>query len=277
VSDLVDITDEEFNRITTMVHTRFGIDLSKKRTLIRGRLNGTLRTLGYTSFAQYMEAIDDDTSGQRLVEMIDRLSTNHTFFFREADHIDYLVNAALPSLWGPDEEEGLRNGRIWCAGCATGEEPYSILIALADKYGINALPRHPLILASDISSSALATAQRGVYPVARVREAGDIVKRGYATNEDEEKIRMKESLRSRVLFKRINLMRQDFPFRNEFDIIFCRNVMIYFDQPTRRTLVAAFRRHLRLGGYLFLGHSESMGRSVDGFDYLQPAVYRRTS
>ncbi|MFW5777170.1 MAG: CheR family methyltransferase, partial [Spirochaetota bacterium] len=136
MSDLVDITDEEFARITEVVHTRFGIDLSKKRTLIRGRLNGTLRTLGYSSFEQYMTAVDDDASGQRLLEMVDRLSTNHTFFFRESDHLDFLTEIALPDLWGPDEESGLRDARIWCAGCATGEEPYSILIALADKYGI---------------------------------------------------------------------------------------------------------------------------------------------
>ncbi|MFW5684960.1 MAG: CheR family methyltransferase [Spirochaetota bacterium] len=276
MSDLVDITDEEFARITQLVHTRFGIDLSKKRTLIRGRLNSTLRSMGYKSFGQYMQSVDDDGTGQRLLEMVDRLSTNHTFFFREADHLEYLTSTALPEVWGNDIETGIRDSRIWCAGCATGEEPYSLLIAMADAYGINLLPNHPMILASDISTSALATAQRGVYPHARIKEAGDIVKRGYATAEGDTQIRIKESIRKRVLFKRINLMSTDFPFRNPFDVIFCRNVMIYFDQPTRRTLVEAFRRHLRPGGYLFLGHSESMGRSVHGYQYLRPAVYRRS-
>ena len=276
MSDLVDLTDEEFEQITSMVHTRFGIDLSKKRTLIRGRLNGTLRKLGYRSFAEYMSAVDHDPSGKQLLDMIDRLSTNHTFFFRESDHLDYLTNVALPTLWGPDTSNALRDTRIWCAGCATGEEPYSILIALADQFGISAMPLHAMILATDISTSALATAQAAVYPFARVKEAGDIVKRGYATSAGDGEIRMKESLRKRVLFKRINLMNHDFPFRNEFDVIFCRNVMIYFDQPTRAALVEAFRRHLRPGGYLFLGHSESMGRSVHGYQYLRPAVYRRS-
>ncbi|MFP4113898.1 MAG: CheR family methyltransferase [Spirochaetota bacterium] len=276
MSELVDITDEEFARITTLVHTRFGIDLSKKRTLIRGRLNGTLRSLGYRSFADYMEEVDRDATGGHLLDMIDRLSTNHTFFFREADHLDYLTTTALPALWNGDAERGLRDGRIWCAGCATGEEPYSILIALADHYGLESLPAHPLILATDISSTALAIAQRAVYPVARVREAGDIVKRGYAVQETPTEIRIKESIRRRVLFKRLNLMRHDFPFRNKFDVVFCRNVMIYFDQPTRRALVEAFRRHLLPGGYLFLGHSESMGRNVNGYEYLRPAVYRRS-
>ena len=276
MSDLVDLTDEEFGRITTMVHTRFGIDLSKKRTLVRGRLNGTLRNLGYRSFAEYMEAVDADTTGQRLIDMIDRLSTNHTFFFREADHLEFLTAEALPSLWSDGPERGLRNLRIWCAGCATGEEPYSIVIALADRFGLELIPHHPVILASDISTSALATARSGSYPSARVKEAGDIVKRGYALREDETRIRMNDSIRKRILFKRMNLMRHDFPFRNEFDVIFCRNVMIYFDQPTRAALVEAFRRHLRPGGYLFLGHSESMGRTVHGYDYLRPAVYRRS-
>ena len=276
MSDLVDITDDEFERITTLVHTRFGIDLAKKRTLIRGRLNGTLRSLGYRSFAEYMEAVDSDTSGSRLLDMIDRLSTNHTFFFRESDHLEYLTDVALPTLWGAGASEELRNSRIWCAGCATGEEPYSILIALADRFGIDAMPRHAMILATDISTSALNTAQAGVYPHARVREAGDIVRRGYATKEGDDRIRIKESIRNRVLFKRLNLMRHDFPFRNPFDVIFCRNVMIYFDQPTRAALVEAFRRHLRPGGYLFLGHSESMGRNVHGYQYLRPAVYRRS-
>lgn len=276
MSDLVDLTDEEFARITEMVHTRFGIDLSKKRTLIRGRLNGTLRSLGYRSFAEYMEEVDGDATGRRLADMIDRLSTNHTFFFREADHLDYLVETALPTLWGERVEEHLAESRIWCAGCATGEEPYSILIKLADSYGERSMPRHPMILATDISTAALATAQRAVYPLTRVREAGDIVKRGYAKKESETEIRMAEAMRARVLFKRLNLMRHDFPFRNSFDVVFCRNVMIYFDQPTRAALVEAFRRHLVPGGYLFLGHSESMGRSVHGYEYLRPAVYRRS-
>jgi chemotaxis protein methyltransferase CheR len=275
VSDLVDLTDEEFERIAKMVHTRFGIDLSKKRTLIRGRLNGTLRSLGYRSFAQYMEEVDNDKSGHRLLDMIDRLSTNHTFFFREADHLEYLTTTALPDLWGNDVRRNLQDTRFWCAGCATGEEPYSIMIALADEYGMDSFPSHPMILATDISTSALAIAQRGRYPVTRVKEAGDIVKRGYATQEDDSHILVKESIRKRVLFKRLNLMRHDFPFRNRFDVIFCRNVMIYFDMPTRVALVEAFRQHLRPGGYLFLGHSESMGRGVHGYEYLRPAVYRR--
>ncbi|TVQ17245.1 MAG: chemotaxis protein CheR [Spirochaetaceae bacterium] len=274
MSDLVDITDAEFERIQSTVYHRFGIDLSKKRTLIRGRLNGTLRKLGYRSFGDYLEAVDTDETGARLTEMIDILSTNHTFFFREADHLDYLVTAALPAIYGGAVD--LSETRVWCAGCSTGEEPYSILIALADAFGMKALPAHPLILASDISTRVLATAKAGVYPVSRTREAGDIVKRGYARQLDSERIEMSQEMRRRLLFRRINLMDAEFPFRHQFNVIFCRNVMIYFDVPTRVRLVAAFRRHLRIGGFLFLGHSESMGRNVAGFQYLQPAVYRRT-
>ncbi len=274
MSGLVDLDEPEFTRIAALVHSRYGIDLSKKRTLVRGRLNGTLRSLGYQSFSEYMEAVERDETGSRLIEMVDRLSTNHTYFFREADHLDYLVSFALPSLWGDQTDEGLGETRIWCAGCATGEEPYSILIALADRFRLDRLPRHPVVLATDISTAALRTAEAAVYPPSRVREAGDVVKRGYASCEPDGTLRMSREITSRVLFKRLNLMRHDFPFRRQFDVIFCRNVMIYFDQPTRAALVAAFHRHLKPGGFLFLGHSESMGRHVQGYQYMQPAVYR---
>lgn len=275
MSDLVEISDSEFEKIQTTVYSRFGIDLSKKRTLIRGRLNGTLRRMGYRSFGEYLDAVDGDSTGQRLLEMVDILSTNHTYFFREADHIEYLVKRSLPTIWGNADPSNLANTRIWCAGCATGEEPYSLLIALGDEFGKSNLPSHPLVLATDISTTALETAQRGIYPLSRVKEAGDIVKRGYATSSGHDEVAITEAIKKRVLFKRLNLMNETFPFRNKFDVIFCRNVMIYFDLPTRARLVQAFYRYLQPGGYLFLGHSESMGRNVEGFDYLQPAVYRR--
>lgn len=277
MSDLLELTDEDFSQIVQLVHSRFGIDLNKKRTLIRGRLNGSLRKMGYRSFADYMAAVREDKSGQKLLQMVDRLSTNHTFFFREADHIHYLTQTALPNLWDGDVKNGMRDLRIWCAGCATGEEPYSLLIALADEFGMSSLPPHPIVLATDISTSALETAGKARYPLSRVRTAGDIVKRGYAKDVGPEEVEIVGSLRSRVLFKRLNLMRDDYPFRNKFDVVFCRNVMIYFDLPTRQRLVATFHRFLRPGGYLFLGHSESMGRSVAGYEYLQPAVYRRSA
>ena len=275
MSSLVELSDNEFSEIVEIVHTRFGIDLNKKRTLIRGRLNQTIRKLGYSSFAEYMEMVRNDKSGAKLLEMVDRLSTNHTFFFREADHIHFLTETAFPSLWGDNVAAGLRDCRIWSAGCATGEEPYSILIRLADEYGLQSLPTHPIVLATDISTSALETARRGVYPLSRVKTAGDIVKRGYAIPSGEEEIEMKPTMRGRVVFKRLNLMKDTFPFKHQFDVVFCRNVMIYFDLPTRRRLVNAIHRFLRPGGYLFLGHSESMGRLVEGYEYLRPAVYRR--
>jgi chemotaxis protein methyltransferase CheR len=277
VSDLVELNDEDFTQIVELVHTRFGIDLNKKRTLIRGRLNSTIRKLGYTSFSQYMDAVHADTTGRKLLDMVDRLSTNHTFFFREADHIHFLTETAFPSLWGDDIAGGLRDCRIWCAASSSGEEPYSILIRMADEYGLSALPNHPIILGTDISTSALETARRGRYPLSRVKTAGDIVKRGYATQISDEEIEIKPTLRSRVLYKRLNLVNDDFPFKNKFDVIFCRNVMIYFDMETRRKLVTAMHRFLRPHGYLFLGHSESMGRNVSGYDYIRPAVYRRST
>ncbi len=275
MSDLLELGEEEFARISTLVHSRFGIDLSMKRTLVRGRLNGTLRKLGYRSFSEYMRAVDSDTSGTKLLDMVDRLSTNHTYFFREADHLDYLTSVALPSLWGDDTARGLAEARIWCAGCATGEEPYSLLIAIAERYGLENLPGHPIVLATDISASALATARQAAYPPTRVPEAGRLLAGGYATRGPDSQLLISESLTRRVLFRRLNLIRNEFPFRSVFDVIFCRNVMIYFDQPTRVALVGAFRRHLRSGGYLFLGHSESMGRHVAGYQYMRPAVYRR--
>ncbi len=277
MSGLVELTDSDFAEVVRVIHSRFGIDLTKKRTLIRGRLNRTIQKLGYNDFGEYMEAVRADESGQQLLEMVDRLSTNHTYFFREPDHIHFLTETAFPSLWGRRVEAGLAECRIWCAGCATGEEPYSILIKLADEYGVGALPAHPIVLATDISKTALETARRAVYPDSRVAAAGNIVQRGYATQREGGEVSISPAIRSRVLFKRLNLMRTSLPFKNRFHVVFCRNVMIYFDQPTRRLLIERIQRHLVPGGYLFLGHSESMGRSVEGFEYIRPAVYRKSS
>jgi len=191
VSDLVDITDEEFEQITTMVHTRFGIDLSKKRTLIRGRLNGTLRKLGYRSFAEYMSAVDQDPSGKQLLDMIDRLSTNHTFFFRESDHLEYLTNVALPTLWGSESSNALHDTRIWCAGCATGEEPYSIAITLLES--LKDVSRWDVkLLATDISTRILKRAKEGIYSQLEVGRGfvGTIRKFAYLANRETPSVNM---------------------------------------------------------------------------------------
>ncbi len=277
MSDPIDLRDEEFRQIVDLVYARYGINLTNKRTLVHGRLNGTVRKLGHASYREYVDHVYSDQTGRELQRLVDRLSTNHTYFFREADHFDFLIHEGFPSMWGCDVAHGLKDARIWCAGCATGEEPYSLTMLFAREYGLEALPAHPVILATDISVDALTIAKSATYVRSKARVPDEYIRLGLVDVVDGETVTVRSELTRRVLFKRLNLMRDSFPFSNPCDVVFCRNVMIYFDVETRQRLVRKFLALLQPGGYLFLGHSESMGRHVPGFDYVRPGVYRRKS
>lgn len=271
---LVDLTDQEFQALATMVAGQFGIHLTdKKKALVRGRLNKVLKTRGLTSFAQYLDLVRRDTSGMVLVELIDRISTNHTFFFREVDHFLFFQEQAL----GEMASTGSGELRIWCAGCATGEEAYTLAMLCHDWAHRNRFSGRFRILATDISVTALQTALRGEYSDDRVRLVPPGFKQTYLTRLGADRWAVDPGLRSTVLFKRLNFMEPQFPFKNLFHTIFCRNVMIYFDRPTKNTLVQKLTRQLIPGHYLFIGHSETLGRDTFDCEYVRPSVYRRVS
>jgi len=276
VEGIIQITDSEFKKFAELVYSLFGINLTdKKKALVRGRLNKIIKTHGYKSFAEYYDAITSDTSGKSLLELVDKISTNHSYFFRENDHFDFLLSAALPEIAQRAAAENGRDVKIWCAGCAAGEEAYTLAMVLVDFFGKDYFRGKKLLLATDISLSALKQAVEGVYTEERVRMVPDKYRKRYIKPTPEGMYAVTEDLKEIILFKRLNFMDQAFPFKNKFDLIFCRNVMIYFDNETKMKLVTKFHRYMQDESYLFIGHSESLGRGSGLFQYIQPALYKK--
>jgi chemotaxis protein methyltransferase CheR len=266
------ITDKEFHSLRDLIKTRFGINLTEqKKSLVVGRLSGVLRRAGIDSFQEYFQQIVADQSGKLLSQLIDKISTNHTHFNRESDHYDFFTQTVMRTL--------LRNipPRIWIAGCSSGEEAYNVAMLMLEQQQSLADLADPIILATDISSTALEKASRGVYSAENVTKLPAGMARKYFRKQPTGEMLVNQNVRKLISYKRLNLIRDSFPFRSAFDVIFCRNVMIYFDVATRRKLVAQFTQLLEVGGYFFIGHSETLGRDTPGLRYIRPAVYLRTA
>ena len=273
---MVQITEKEFKQISSLLYKNFGINLTdKKQTLVRGRLNKIIRTKGYGNFTNYYNAINEDKSGMLQIELADHLSTNHSYFFRENEHFKYLTINTLPEIERSNILKEPSKLRIWCAGCAAGEEPYTLAILLKEYFGTKLVDTKPVILATDISTSALSAAKSGIYSQDKLKSMPSKYLDKYFNKIGNGKYSVKTSLRNLILYKRLNLMRDSFPFKNKFHIIFCRNVMIYFDKETRETLISKYHTNLLDKGILFIGHSETIGRNSSQFKYIIPAVYRK--
>jgi len=269
---LIDITDGEFRDLARLVYDSFGIHLTdKKKALVRGRLNKVLRARNLTSFRGYLDLVAQDGTGTALVELVDRISTNHTYFFREPEHFVFLQESGLAQITAGRPAEV----RLWCAGCATGEEAYTLAMVCREWAGANRFQGEFKILATDISMTALETAVKGEYNDERVRLVPEALRRKYLAPAGPDLWSVAPALRSMILFKRLNFMDAEFPFNNRFHAVFCRNVMIYFDHATKNALVQRLIRHLLPGGPLFIGHSETLGRETFGLEYVRPSVYRR--
>ncbi len=270
-----ELSEAQFTKISNLVKTRAGINLHDgKRELVRSRLTKRLRQLGLDTFDQYIQRVSMDRSGAELTTMLDILSTNLTHFFRESQHFDFLRALALPELMAT--RRSMRHIRVWSAGCSSGEEPYTLAIVLNE-----CVPPDQgwdvRILATDLSTQVLATAREGVYSAQRMKGTPpDLLSRYFTLTETkpEKLYKAKPAIRQMVHFARLNLM-EPWPMQGPFDIIFCRNVMIYFDKPTQGQLVRRYHDVLAPGGYLFIGHSESLTGVQHDFDYVQPTVYRK--
>jgi chemotaxis protein methyltransferase CheR len=267
----IDLTEKEFRLISGLVHEKFGVHLTeKKKALIKGRLNSLMKFEGHSTFNSLYESVVNDESGKGMLSLIDRLTTNHSYFFREADHFRFLEETILPEL---RLEKGDRL-RIWSAGCASGEEPYTIALMLLEHFGVNIRHLDIGIIGTDISMTALDQGSEGVYPEQRIGRLPAVYRKYFKKN-DNGLYKIDDKAKKLIMFKRLNLMEGDYPFRGQFQIIFCRNVMIYFDQETKLNLVQKFRHYLGEGGYLLIGHSETLGRHSDGYKYIRPTVYKR--
>jgi chemotaxis protein methyltransferase CheR len=275
-TDLVTLDDAEFKSITAMLYERFGIYLGdQKRTLVSGRLSKRLRALGLETFTDYLEYLSADRTGSELAEMINRITTNHSFFFRERDHFEFLERTVLADVDRRIAETARYPLRIWSAGCASGEEIYSIAMLLRDHYRERLDGIDLGLLATDISLAALDQARRGEYAGSKLDELSRTLRDAYFRKTAEDAYAIDDRLKAMVLFKRLNLMSENYPLKGQFDAIFCRNVMIYFDRESRNKVVNALFRYVKPGGYFFIGHSESLRGESCPFEYVKPAVYRK--
>jgi chemotaxis protein methyltransferase CheR len=261
------LTAHEFDEIRQLAHRTFGLDLKAgKEDLVSSRLNRLVRNGDFHSFRDYCRHVLADRTGESLAAMIDALATNHTAFLREPDHFQFLRQQVLPSL-------ALRDGvEVWSAACSTGEEVWTLACTMNE-----ALPsRRIQICASDISRKALRVAAQGNYPADRCRELPALwLSHCFVPDGRPPKsFQVRPDVRRQATFHRINLIER-FSWPRQFAVIFCRNVMIYFDQPTQEQVVRKLSDCLEPGGYLFVGHAESLSRVAHSLEYVQPAVYRK--
>jgi chemotaxis protein methyltransferase CheR len=270
---LITITRKEFNQLTAFIKSNYGIFLkAEKEALVIGRLQNVLVQNGFHSFSEYYDYLMADKTGIAVSTLLDKITTNHTYFMREAEHFNYFKNTVLPFL---EKNVSDRDLRIWCAGCSSGEEPYTLAMILDEYLGSSRLFWDKKILATDISNKVLEEAKKGVYDNKEIETIPAQWKLAYIKKLDEDSSVICDKLKEEVLFQKFNLMETVFPFRRRFHVIFCRNVMIYFDENTRRKLVNKFSDLLEPGGYLFIGHSEALNREETSLKYVIPAVYRK--
>ncbi|MCM8531443.1 MAG: protein-glutamate O-methyltransferase CheR [Lentisphaeraceae bacterium] len=267
----IEISDGEFKKIAALVYEHFGITLNdSKKSLVVNRLNKLLRTKGFASFKQYHDHLLADKNGDELQELANSISTNHTYFNRESKHFDYYLREALPNVVRNIHDNDLR---VWCCASSTGEEPYTLAMLQHEFFGRQINNWKAGLLASDISENALRKAVAGQYPADEVNKLPPTLKNNYFTKVNNTYV-VKNEIKKDVKFTKVNLVKP-FSFKKKFHIVFCRNVMIYFDQPTKDDLISRFYQWIEPGGYLFIGHSETIPRETCPFKYIMPAVYRK--
>jgi chemotaxis protein methyltransferase CheR len=264
------LSPKDFRAVQTLAKRVFGLDLREgKESLVAARLSKRMRELGIEAVSDYLELVRSDRGGLELAALIDALTTNFTSFLREARHFQLLRELIAPLM-------KRRDVAIWSAGCSTGEEPYSILFTMLDA-AEDASALRLRLLATDISRRVLNAAQLGVYPEGRLHELpgawrARFFQRGVGAQSGF--VRVRPELRDLIRFEHLNLI-EPFDSVGRQTVIFCRNVMIYFDKPTQENLVRRFAAQLEPGGYLFIGHSEGLMGLQHGLEYIMPAVYRK--
>lgn len=261
---------ENFKLIKNLAYKVTGISLSDhKQNMIYGRLARRLRALGLQTFDQYCSLLESDNSAE-LHEFVNAITTNLTAFFRENHHFEFLQNNLLPQLIKSNART--RKIRIWSAGCSTGEEPYSIAMVLRAFAPIQTWDVK--ILATDLDSNVVSKGKSGFYSAERISSVPEKYKKSLTINKRTEEVRVHDDVRNLITFKQLNLL-HDWPMKGPFDVIFCRNVVIYFDAETQRRLFDRYAQILKPSGHLFIGHSESLNKICNRFDSLGRTIYQR--
>lgn len=273
VIEMLTITDKEFTQLAAYIKINYGIHLpAHKKTLVVGRLQNLLMKDKLSSFSEYYEQVVNDKTGKAASVLVNLITTNHTFFMRESAHFIYFKERVLPYLSRVVRDRDLR---IWSAGCSSGEEAYTVAMFLDEYFGDGKKLWDAKVLATDISTKVLETAQAGIYSNEALLALPKQWQANYFEKIDDHSSRVIDGIRQEIVFRKFNLINPLFPFKKKFHVIFCRNVMIYFDAQTKNALINAFYTLLENGGYLFVGHSESVNRERSKFQYVMPAVYRK--
>ncbi len=266
------IKDEEFIRIAAHMKQRYGIDLAQKKVIVNGRLENYIKRGGWGSFDEFMNAVEQDKTGNEEKMLVNFLTTNHTYFMREFEHFDFFKSQVLP--WLKKKESARKDLRIWCGAASSGEEPYMIAMVLADFFGLEREQWDTKVLATDISTKVLQKAMAGVYSAEQLQSVPEQWKRHFFCPFGGGQYQVKDELKKEVIFRQFNLM-DPFPFKRKLHTIFLRNVMIYFDEKTKQELVRKVYDALEPGGYLFIGTTETLDRSVTPFQIIQPSIFRK--
>lgn len=263
------ISDADFRRLVNFMQNNYGIDLSKKQQLITGRLSPVLRQRGYSGFSAFVDHLLRYKNEEDVTLVLNKLTTNYTFFMREKDHLEYFYHDIIPAIVQRHQKD--KTLAIWSAGCSSGEEPYNLSMYLFDYLGTHASQWDTRILATDISAQALNTAQKGTYELPNTMSSE--WKKKYFTQNANGTYTVKPQIRNNVIFQTFNLM-DPIRFRRKFDVIFCRNVMIYFDQPTKDALVQRFYDATAPDGYLLISYSENLGPNSP-YRRIAPATFQK--
>ncbi|MCL1903584.1 MAG: protein-glutamate O-methyltransferase CheR [Oscillospiraceae bacterium] len=266
------ISDADFKRLVEFMEGRYGINLKQKRVLIEGRLSNTINQRGFKDFTSFIDMIFADRTGTETINLLNKLTTNHTFFMREAEHYQYMKDVVLPYF---EKEKKDRRIYLWSAASSSGEEPYTNIMQLLEYFKGRASMWNLSTLATDISQKVLDMAKTAIYSADSMKNLPESWKKTYFTPEANNCFKVSPEVTKRVEFKAFNLM-DNIPYKiYPFDLIFCRNVMIYFELEVKIALVNRLYDVLRPGGYLFIGHAESIPRDRTKFEYVKPAIYRK--
>jgi chemotaxis protein methyltransferase CheR len=272
-----EMSESDYTNFSTLIYRKAGINLHEgKKGLLKARLRKYLRKTSFRSLEEYYQYLMNNDTGEEMIHLLDVISTNLTYFFREPKHYDFLRSKALPQVKESSRFLNKRTIRVWSAGCSSGEEAYSLGIVLKEFIGSQKGLQFQ-ILATDISTRMLKKASDGIYEEEKLEKIPYELKSRYfqrGINKRSGYFRVKPQLRNVIVFRRLNLM-EPFPSGSTFQIIFCRNVMIYFDKHTQERIVEKFYGALEKGGFFFVGHSESLTNINHAFQYIQPSVYRK--
>ena len=272
------LTDSEFNELVKIIYDKTRIQMTNhKRALVTSRLSKRLRALHMDSFREYIDFVKN-AKDEELTNFVNAVTTNKTDFFRENKHFEYMKSNFFPE-WEKKFKEGkVKNLRIWSAACSTGEEPYTIQMTLHEYFGSNYDRYDIKVLASDIDTNVLAHGRAGIYKEESVEPIQPNILRKYflkGTGDKEGLYKVKDILQKNLFFRQLNFKEEDFDIHTQFDLIFCRNVIIYFDKEFQKELFNKFHRYLKEDGLVFIGHSETLFGVSDKFKYVSSNIYKK--